>query len=165
VNWIVSRASPITFATFFFPADLARSTTSHSSGSWYFEMTIDAATNVGEVGIGVDNNTESLTLAAGRAGSICWRGNGAVHYNGIQGAYTAAPFSVGDVARVDTDLTAKTIRFAVNGGSFTSTFSIAAIVTGPMFALAQLKDPGDQITANFTGVPAFAFTAPSTAWG
>lgn len=136
------------------------------SSDWYFEMVPNVAADIAKIGVGMDNNSESLTVEAGQAGAVCWLGDGSINYNGVVGVYHAAPFSVGDVLGVNPDLTAKTIRFRVNGGSFSSSFSIAAIVSGgPMFALAQLKNPGDQVTANFTGTPAFAFTAPSTAWG
>lgn len=149
----------------FLLADLIRSLTSHTSGSgsWYFEMMFDVAADLTQVGVGIDNNFESLTVAAGQTGGICWLGNGVVNYNGFNGVYHASSYAVGDVLGVDTNLTAKTIRFRVNGGSFSSSFSISSIVTGPMFALAQLTDAGDQVTANFTGL--FAFTPPSTAWG
>jgi hypothetical protein len=41
-----------------------------------------------------------------------------------------------------------------------------AIMTGSMYAFAQLANVNDQITANFTGVSSpFAFSAPATAWG
>jgi hypothetical protein len=147
----------------FLAADLVRSITSHTSGSWYFEMTFSFAADISRVGVGIDNNLESLTMAAGQAGGICWLGDGTVNYNGTVGAYRASPFSNGDVLGVNTDLTGKTIQFRVNGGSFSSSFSISAIVTGAMFALAQLETEFDQVTANFTGT--FAFTPPSTAWG
>lgn len=150
----------------FYQADLVRSLTSHSSGSWYFEITVNSATNVAQIGVGIDNNVESLLVEAGEAGAIAWLGDGSVNYNGTVGAYHASPFSVGDVLGVDTDLTGGTIRFRVNGNAFSSSFSIAGIIGRPMFALAQLKTFGDQVTANFTGVsPSFAFSAPSTAWG
>lgn len=150
----------------FFPADIIRSVTSHSTGSWYFEVTVNAATNPAQVGVGIDNNLESLTIEGGQAGSICWLGNGNVNYNGTLNAYQAASFSVGDVLGINVDLTGKTIQFRVNGNSFSSNFSISAITGPSMFALGMLTNPGDQITANFTGVsPAFSFSAPSTAWG
>lgn len=152
-------------AQVFFVADLVRSITSHTSSDWYFEMVVNSASDIAKVGVGIDNNAESLTQAAGRAGGICWQGNGSVNYNGVFGAYSAPPYFIGDVLRVNPKLTAGTIGFAVNGGAFT-TLSISAIVGGSMFALAQMKNPGDQVTANFTGTsPAFAFSAPSTAWG
>ncbi len=142
---------------------LIRSKTSHTTGSWYFEMIVNKAANLAHIGIGIDNNSESLTAAAGKIGSICWLGDGTVDYNGIIGAYIASPFSVGDVLGIDADLTGKTIRFRVNGGAFSSNFSISAIAGGAMFAFAQLTNNLDQITANFIGK--FAFTATSTAWG
>lgn len=147
--------------------DLVRSVTSHSSGSWYFELTINAATDVTKVGVGLDNNKETLTGGAGRAGSVVWYGDGSVTYNGLVWAYTAPKFNVGDVLGIDVDLTGDTIRFRVNGGSFTSTFSIASVSNGQaLLALAQLSALSDQVTANFLGTsPAFAHTAPSTAWG
>lgn len=148
-------------------ADLVRSITTHTSGSWYFELTVNAATDVTKLGVGLDNNAESLIGGAGRAGSVVWSGDGSVNYNGLVWAYTAPKFQVGDVLGVDVDLTGDTIRFRVNGGSFTSTFSISAISNGQaILALAQLSSIGDQVTANFLGTsPAFAHTAPSTAWG
>ena len=149
--------------TFNQAADLARSQTTHTTGAWYFEMTITAASDVTKVGVGIDNGVESLTMQAGQGGSICWVGSGQVNYNGVFGAYTASPFSVGDILGVDTDLTGGTIRFRVNGNAFSSNFSISAVIGGSVWALAQLKNPGDQITANFTG--SFAFTPPDTAWG
>lgn len=151
----------------FAAADLVRSQTSHTTGTgaWYFEMVATAAADITKVGVGIDNNAESLTMQAGQAGGICWQGDGSINYNGVLNAYSFSSFSVGDVLGVNPDLTAKTFRVRVNGGSFSTAFSIAAIVTGPMFALAQLGTLGDQVTVNFTGSPAFAFTAPSTAWG
>lgn len=144
-------------------ADLVRSVTSHPSGSWYFEMTVNAASNAAQVGVGLDNNVESLTGGAGRGGSIVWRGNGEIDYNGTASVYSAPPFVVGNVLGVDTNIDAGTIRFRVNGGAFVGPFSIAAITGTPLYAMAELKNIGDQITANFTG--SFAFTPPSTAWG
>ncbi len=147
----------------FYDASLVRSQTSHSSGSWYFEMTVNTAINIGRIGVGIDDNRESLTLQAGRAGSICWVGNGDVNYNANLLAYSTSTFSIGDTLGVDTDLTGGTIRFRRNGDSFSSNFSISAIIGGQMYALAQLANAGDAVTSNFTGP--FAFTAPSTAWG
>lgn len=149
-------------------ADLVRSVTTHATGGWYFEITVDAATDVTKLGVGLDNNAETLTGGAGRAGSVVWSGDGRVDYNGLVWAYKAPTFAVGDTLGIDVDLTAETIRFRVNGGSFSSAFSISQIVDGvtPLLALAQLSALSDQVTANFLGTsPAFAHTAPSTAWG
>jgi len=153
----------------FYAANLVRSITFHSSGSWYFEVTVNAATDITRVGVGLDNNSESLVLAAGRLGGICWLGNGAVNYNGVPGYYAMPSFNVGDVLGIDANLTAGTMRGRVNGNAFSNNLSIAGIIGGsPLYALAQLSNPVDQVTANFTGAspdPAFAHTAPSTAWG
>ena len=146
-----------------FKFDIVRSKTSHVNGSWYFEMLIKAAIDVTKVGVGLDNNVESLTTGGGQIGGICWFGDGSVNYNGAVRAYTASPFSVGDILGVDVNLTTKTIRFRVNGGSFSDVFSISAIVSGSMFALAQLAASLDQVKGNFTGP--FVFVSPSTAWG
>lgn len=158
---MIAQGSPVPSP--FYVADLVRSQTSHSSGSWSFELTINAAIDVTKIGVGIDNNVESLTSEAGHAGAIAWLGDGKVNYNGVIGAYSAQPFAVGNVLGVDVNLTGGTMRVKVNGGSFSSNFSISAIIGGPMFALAQMKNSGDQVTANFTGP--FTFTMPSTAWG
>jgi hypothetical protein len=157
----VGAGAPLAFGA----ADLVRSTTSHTSGSWYFEMVINYALDITKTGVGIDDNTESTTLAAGRAGSIIWLGNGIVNYNGTLNAYRASPFNNGDVLGVYPQIGSNLIGFRVNGGSFT-TVSIAAITGPSLYALAQLASDYDQVTANFTGVsPAFAFSAPATAWG
>jgi hypothetical protein len=155
----LQQGLPIAARGSFFAANLVRSITSHATGSWYFEMTPNVAADITKIGVGIDNNVESLTSGAGQAG------DGTVNYNGTAGAYSATPFSVGDVLGVNVNLTSGTIQFRRNGSSF-FTFSISAIIGPSMFALAQLKNPFDQVTANFTGVnPAFSFSAPSTAWG
>lgn len=144
-------------------ADLIRSKTSHTTGSWYFEMRVLVSTKPAQIGVGIDNNAEKLIVSGGQVGAVCWLGDGNITYNGTPAAYQAFPFLVGNILGVDINLTLGTIRFRVNGGPFSDAFSISAITGNPMFAFAQLKNPGDQIQANFTGP--FAFSAPSPAWG
>jgi hypothetical protein len=161
----LQQGLPIAARGSFFTANLVRSITSHSTGSWYFEMTPNVATDITKIGVGIDNNAESLTSEGGQSGSICWLGNGSVNYNGNLSVYSAPAYSIGSVLGIYPQLSGGLIGFRVNGGSF-STFSIAAIVGPSMFAFAQLTNAGDQVTANFTGVnPSFSFSAPSTAWG
>lgn len=155
-------------------ANLVRSNVSHSSGQYYFEMTVASAVILSAIGVGVDNGVEPLTRPAGQAGTtggICWVGNGGVSYNGITNAYVIAPFSVGDVLGVAVDIGNQLIWFRDNGGNWNNNasanpvtgsqvggISIAAI-TPNVFAMAQLTNTGDEITANFAGP--FSFTAPS----
>jgi hypothetical protein len=161
------KARGFQWAVIQFAADLVRSQTSHTAGVWYFELTVNAASIMARVGVGIDNNMESLTAEGGQGGAICWLGDGTVKYNGKIGFYDAASFGVGDVLGINPDLNAGTIRFRVNGGAWSTAFSIAAIVGTPMFAFAELSATGDQVTANFTGSPAFSFSTPpgATAWG
>ena len=152
-------------------ANLVRSNVSHSSGQYYFEMTVVAAAVLTAVGVGVDNGAEPLVRPGGGVGGICWVGNGGVSYNGANNAFVIAPFSVNSVLGVAVDIGNKLIWFRNNGGNWNNNasanpvtgsqvggISIAA-VTPNVFALAQLTNQNDEITANFAGP--FAFAAPS----
>lgn len=157
------------------PGYLVRSITTHTTGQWYFEITINAAAKLSDVGVGVDNGTENLNLSGGQAKGICWVGSGSVNYNGTLNAYLASTFFVGDILGVAVDITNAKIWFRENGGNWnnsasanpatnTGGFSISAIVP-TVYALAQLSSVGDQVTANFLGT--FGFSAPAgfSAWG
>lgn len=159
----------------FYPAYLARSMTSHSSGQYYFEMTIVVAGVMAQVGIGIDNDAESLTNPAGQLGSVCWLGNGTVAYNGNAHAYLGSAYMQGAVLGVAANLTSGLVWFyngstwnnspTANPASSTGGFSVAA-VSPSAYALVQLSQTGDEITANFTNTPAFTYGAPSgfSAW-
>jgi hypothetical protein len=140
---------------------LVRSIVSHASGFYYFEATFNTASDLTHVGIGVDNDTESLTNSGGQTGSIIWLGSGIVNYNGSSRVYAAQSFGIGDILGIAVDITNKFIWFRVNGGnwnlsgtadpvSIVGGFSIAA-VTPTAFAYAQLENMADQVTANFSG--------------
>lgn len=148
---------------------LVRSNVSHASGAFYFEMTVVAASLIADVGVGVDNGSESASGAGGNTGGICWLGNGNINYNGTAAAYKAATFTVGSVLGVAVNLSSKLIWFRNKNGAWnnsgsanpataTGGFSIAA-VTPNAFALAQLTNKGDEISANFAGP--FAYSVPS----
>lgn len=148
---------------------LVRSNVSHASGAFYFEMTVVAATTISGVGVGLDNGSESISGAGGNAAGVCWLGNGNVNYNGTAAAYKAAVFTVGSVLGVAVNLSSGLIWFRNQNGAWNNSstanpatasggFSIAAI-TPKAFAVAQLTNKGDEITANFAGP--FSFTAPS----
>ncbi len=156
-------------------ASLVRSTTSLSTGKWYFEVTVNVAAVIGNVGVGVDNDAESLSGAAGQAGSICWVGNGNVNYNGTLDVYAAAAFSVGNTLCVAVDLVNMEIWFRVNGGNWNNSptanpatdaggFSITAI-TPHAYALAQLSATGDEMTADFNGPFSYAIPSGFSPWG
>jgi hypothetical protein len=157
-----------------FSASLVRSSTSQFATKVYFETTVNVAAAVGQVGAGIDNNAENLTGPAGQAGSVCWCGDGSVNYNGNLAVYRASTFAVGDVLGVAVDLQNFLIWFRDNGGNWnasgsanpstaTGGFSIAA-VTGLVFALAQLSQGGDEMTADFSGPFAFSIPAGFQAW-
>jgi len=149
--------------------ELVRSNVSHASGKYYFEMMINAATNLALVGVGVDNGVESLNGVGGQAGGILWLGNGNVVYDGLGIAAAVQSFNVGDVVGVAVDVTDALIWFRDAGGNWSNNgsanpatgaggLSIAA-VTPNVYAVAQLTDALDEITANFAGP--FTYTAPS----
>lgn len=148
---------------------LARTNTSHSSGKYYFEMTVVAATNLAAVGVGVDNGSESLNAPGGQSGGIIWIGNGNVNYNGALDTTTIASFAVGDTLGVAVDVGGALIWFRDNAGNWnnngsanpaTGTGGISILaVTSNVYAVVQLTNYSDNITANFAGP--FVNTAPS----
>lgn len=157
-------------------ANLIRSDVSHTSGQYYFEVTVTAAVLLSGVGVGVDNGKEPVTRPGGGPGGICWVGNGGVSYNGGNNNYIIAPFSVGDVLGVAVDIDNTVIWFRDNGGNWNNNpsanpvrgsqsggFSILAVTPGSglanVFAVAQLMFAGDAMTANFSGP--FTYTPPT----
>ena len=96
-----------------FPGYLVRSITNHSTGKWYYEMVFVVAAYIGQVGVGVDNDVESLSNAAGQVGSICWLGSGNVNYNANLNAYSASPYLIGTILGVAVDLTDAKIWFYI----------------------------------------------------
>ena len=70
-----------------------------------------------KVGIGVDNNAESLTQSGGQASSIIWYPSGRVDYNGFSNVYAAASYVAGNNLNVAVDMTNHLIWFRVNGGN------------------------------------------------
>lgn len=163
---------------FAYSAGLVKSITNHSTGKFYFEMSVDVAAVLADVAIGIDNGNEVLVLPGGQTGGIAWLGDGTVNYNGLSNVYQAAPFVAGGTYGVAVDLTNGKIYFTPNGTLWNINglaspagnvggFLISAI-GGSVWAMAQLSQTNDQITANFTGSgPSFAYSAPAgfSAWG
>lgn len=142
-------------------ASLVRSIANHSSGKFYFEMKFLNIVDTTKVGIGVDNNVESVDSSGGQSGSILWKPSGVVDYNGNSSVYLTASYAVGDDLDVAVDLTNGLAFFRVNGGNWNLSgsadpvtgvggFSISA-VSGSAYAFAQLESINDNISANFAG--------------
>jgi hypothetical protein len=157
--------------------DNVRSVTSHSSGKWYFEVTIGtAAVNVG---IGVVNG--SFTIGANYVGETNngisdFAISGVTLINGASASSNVDPASVGDTICVAVDVDNATIWWRVNGGRWnlnvgndpatnTGGVSISPLGAGAIYAAVDMRDASNAMTAKFSA--SFAQTPPSgfSAWG
>lgn len=141
-----------------------RSVTSHATGKWHFEVTLNV-TSGAYPGFGVSNSTANLSQYVGvdnnSIGYFVAGGAGDIYQNNAVvaaiGAFTTGTFAV----EVDAD--ARTIYFQRSGGSRNGPYSIAA--TGNLYAIFSGIQSVD-LTIN-TGQSAFAITPNSgfVAWG
>lgn len=160
---------PVTTAAINVGAGLVRSSTSHTTGSYYFEATVLSAMSTPNVGIGIDNGLESVNNVGGQGGGVMWVGNGNVNYNGTVDAFTISAFSTSDVLGVAVNIGSGLVWFRDNAGNWnnngaanpatnTGGLSVPA-ATSTTFVVAQLATTGDAIQVNFAGP--FVNTAPS----
>lgn len=146
--------------------ECVRSVTSHSTGKWHFEVTLDAVSS-GYPGFGVANATALLTQYVGQSvnsiGYFPVGPTGNVYQNNASLGVIGGGFTSGAVFAVEVDADARTIYFQASGGSRLGPYTISAI--GPLYAIASLLTTR-QLTIN-TGQSAFAITPTSgySAWG
>ena len=147
----------------------SQSTTSHSAGKFYFEVTIDAAhAGAGyqnQVGMGLCDSTCHGTLPT--ANNYTWGSwdSGYELFNGGVLVSAVGTFTTGDVVGVAIDI-GNTITWYKNNTSIFNQSIVA--LTGALFAFAWANSASGmaKLTANF-GATAFAFTPPAgfSAWG
>ena len=140
-----------------------RSTTSKSSGSWHFEVTINSTAS-SYPGMGVANATATLSNYIGvdnnSIGYYPPTAAGDVYQNNAIIA-SIGQYTSGTVA-IEINATTRQIWFQHTSGSRQGPYTINA--TGDLFAFVSLF--GGQATVNF-GASAFAITPTSgfAAWG
>jgi hypothetical protein len=155
-----------------FSSTIVRSNQVHSgvpnAAKYYFEVTITAASPVGQVGVGIDNGVESISNQAA-IGAICWCGDGSVNYNGNLAVYNAGPFNVSDTLGVAVDFVNNRIWFRDGAGNWnnsatanpatnTGGFDWSGIGNTGIFAIQQVI-ASSTLTPNYTGP--FANAAPT----
>lgn len=154
-----------------------RAIASHSSGKYYWEITINTiVTNTG-VQVGVANSSMALTsYVSDTTNGVAWsdhttgvRLNDTTPSNGSTGTET---YAAGDIVCLALDLDNLKLWVRKNNNNWmgsgtadpaTNTLgaSLSTLAAGPYYPAATLFDNGgDQITANFGG-SAFTYTAPS----
>jgi hypothetical protein len=144
---------------------MALSTTSHSSGRFFFEVTQNVyGGTVTSNSFGFANASQSYAssnfLGTTGSNSVGVFDNGHTYLNNTN-VHNGPTFETsGDIIGVDVNITARTFRYQVNGGSFTSDIDISA-VAGALFAGVEVDKIANQQTINFG--PTFSYTMPSGA--
>lgn len=145
------------------------------TGKWYFEATVDslgtgAAFTRVIVGVGHANyNTQAgETIPTGVVGYghriVTGVPNGTIFEAGTtSGSTLGSPWSAGDVISVAVDADSRTVKFARNGGTYTTDYSIGG--TLPIMPVIRLYAATAALTLNFGGT-SFAHSPPSgfSAW-
>ena len=140
----------------------ARSTQSivPGAGKIYFEVVIaNSWSNPPSIGImGVGTSIQANEAASP---SRWIRGNGYKYSNGSEIAAGYPTWSAGDIIGVEIDSTAKTFKFRINNGSWTTAFT--EIDAGDVTWLPTVKvyDTGNQVKINFGQDYYFSGTKPS----
>lgn len=148
------------------------STLSHvTTGKYYFEILINAASGGGLEVIGLGNASTALGNFLGfTVNSIGWlRDNRVISNNSL--ITNINTWTTGDTLSVAVDLTAQLIWFRVNAGNWNNNgsanpatgvggISISGMAAGPYFAAYTSGAINSQATANFGG-SAFAQSVPS----
>lgn len=139
---------------------------SRSSGKWYWEVTIDAMTAGGWVGLA--DATASMTAGAGGGGlhlgpNAVGLGifNGGIYFNGSE-IFDGAGFSAGQIVGIAWDADAKTVQFYKNGVAFGSAVTSTNMPSsGTLYPCVWGQNTAGamQFTANF-GATAFTYTPP-----
>jgi len=153
-----------------------RSTTSKSSGKFYFELLLTTGSNGYDHCVGVANSTASLTTGPGGSGgahSVGQYGGDANIYINNASVGTGTTCTVTNRMCVAVDFDNNRIWYRTNSGNWnnnasndpatnTGGVSIASI-TGPFFVIVSVENSGGGngvSTINF-GATAFTYTAPS----
>lgn len=143
-----------------------RATVGKSSGKWYWEMTIGAAT-IGGTHSGVCDNTVSLTSFLGNnaTGWIYFDQNGNKINNSISTAYGAS-YTGGDVLMFALDMNSGKVWFGKNGTWQASgdpgagTNEAFSGLSGTIYPAYHNYYAADNATVNF-GASAFSYSVPS----
>lgn len=144
----------------------AVSTTSKSSGKYYFEVTIGATANYYELGIG--NSSYSTSANPGSANSAGYGSNGFLNVNSGQCSGTFATYGSGAVIGIAVDVTNALLYVALNNTYQNSSNPVSGTggcslgISPPYFAALGFF-AGSQ-SANFTvnfGNTAFVYSPPT----
>jgi len=153
-----------------------RSTTSKSSGKFYFEHLLTTGSNGFDHGVGVANSTASLTTGPGGSGgahSVGQYGGNATIYINNSSVGTGTVCTLTNRMCVAVDFDNNRIWYRTNAGNWnnsgsndpaTNTGGVdISSITGPFFAFVSVEQSGGGnavSTINF-GATAFTHTAPS----
>ncbi len=156
----------------------AKSTTSHSSGKYYWEWTVTNLAIASFTGAGFSNAAATVENYEGSsANGISIVTDGSVYQSG-SGTATIASSTTGDIIGLAIDIPHQTLWVRKNGGLWNGSGGAdpatnvggvslpSGLASGSIFAGIEVQSSLDAGTANF-GATAFTQTVPSgfSAWG
>lgn len=152
-NLIVDSISPGSWSN-------VRCTIGKQTGVWYTEHVFTGANLI----IGVATSSAAMSNNAYCGGDAEGYGyysatGGLLHSAGQVAAYSV--YASGSRVGIVLDAGAKTIKYRINGGTFTTPYDISAL-TGDLFITVAVNAVGDVCTSNF-GASAFTDAVPSGA--
>ena len=152
----------------------ARSSITHTSGKFYFEVTIGATHGIGDcAGVAQVNAIYNDLVSAGINCTVAYCSNGEIFSNNADSTKSIGAIVVGNVIGVAVDLTARKGWLRKNAGNWDGDAThdpatgaggvtiTAAVAFGPTLAMGGTSGQlGDAMTANF-GQSAYANAAPA----
>ena len=144
--------------------EAVRSTTSKSSGKWYWETTIDVASGP-DTFVGIGTASEILDYPGITSAGYGYYGSNGDKYNGGATSYGVS-YTAGDVIGVALDLDNGKIWWSKNGAwqaggnPAAGTGEAYSGITGTYYAMDAWYNINNESTANFGG-SAFSYIAPA----
>lgn len=160
---------------------IARSTTSHTTGKYYVEITATGVSGSAFGAVGILNGSQTLSndyLGDAPGNSAGLQAGGIKYFNNANWPqpYNGG-FAQGNVVQVAVDVGNQLLWIAINGGTYnpngtgspgnpgsgtggTNFATTSPALSTPWFIGVSPNNAGDSFTANF-GATAFSYTAPS----
>jgi hypothetical protein len=149
-----------------------RSTTSHSSGKYYIELSLTTVAVAADYAFGIANSSQANDnsfLGDGTQNGYAWYIVSQVVFNNAN-VHTIQSCGAGHVAQMAIDTGAKLVWFNCDNGNWNNNaandpaagsggFDFSAL-TGAYFIALEMEDNTDASTVNF-GATSFSFTPPS----
>lgn len=131
-------------------AQTVQGTLGKSTGVWRYKATVNAMNPTDGVVIGVGNASQSTSAFPNAANGASYTSAGIIAGNSSSLATGLPTYGVGDTIGVVFDAINRTVFFEKNGVFVPGSLVSISYITGALYAVISLRNPGDQITGNFT---------------